>query len=82
MTDNKKAELIQHMLDIEKNMTKAIEALAFLVAMEETIKKDFADVDALDQEDRQKFFKGLLGEDVLKRIEATGEQLNEFLAAF
>ena len=82
MTYNKKAELIQHMLDIEKNMTKAIEALAFLVAMEETIKKDFADVDALDQEDRQKFFKGLLGEDVLKRIEATGEQLNEFLAAF
>ena len=82
MTDDKKAELIQHMLDMEKNMTKAIEALEFLVAMEETIKKDFADVDALDQEDRQKFFKGLLGEDVLKRIEATGEQLNEFLAAF
>ena len=80
MTDDKKAELIQHMLDMEKNMTKAIEALEFIIGLEEEVKNVFPEVDALERDDRTKFVKGLLGEEVLNRIEGVGEHLNSLLA--
>ena len=80
MTDDKKAEVIEIMLDMEKNMTKAIEALEWIVNLEETVKNVYPEVDALERDDRTKFFKELLGEEDLNRIEGVGEHLNSLLA--
>ena len=78
----RKAMLVEHLLDMEKKIDNAINAIEFINGIEKEFRFEYPEIDALRGEDRKKFFDELLGQEVADRIVTAGNRLADLIADF